>query len=275
MPRRDLPIPLDGFTMSPMAFDGVERDVYRRGIGPGVVVMHEVPGITPDVARFGRMVADAGFTVFMPSLFGTPDRKMSPGYTATQLVRTCVSREFRVLSAGETSPVISWLRGLCAVAHTELGGPGIGAIGMCMTGNFALALMVDESMMAPVLSQPSLPIGLSKRARSGLHVSDEDLAIIKRRSREGVPLLAMRFTHDPLCPKERFERLRDELGTGVETIEIDSSRGNAHGIPWRAHSVVTHDLVDEKGHPTRIALDRVIAFFRERLLGPQHGVNQL
>ena len=266
--RAEPPLPLEGFTVSSMTFDGVARDVYRRGAGPGVIVMHEIPGITPDVARFGRRVADAGFTVFMPSLFGTPDRSMTVGYAVSQIVRRCVSREFRVFAAGATSPVVSWLRALCAAAHAELGGPGVGAIGMCMTGNFALALMVDESMMAPVLSQPSLPIGLSRRAKSGLHVSKEDLAIAKRRAAEGVPLLALRFTNDVMCPKERFERLREELGNGVETIEIDSSLGNAHGIPWRAHSVVTHDLVDTDGHPTRVALDRVISFFHQRLSAP-------
>lgn len=259
------PIALDGFTVSSMTFEDVPRDVYRRGSGPGVIVMHEVPGITPEVARFGRMVADAGFTVFMPSLFGTPDRKMTMPYAMTQIVLRCVSRDFRVLAAGGTSPIVSWLRALCSHAHAELGGRGVGAIGMCMTGNFALALMVDEAMMAPVLSQPSLPIGISKKAKSGLHISSEDLAIVKRRSAAGVPLLALRFTGDPMCPKERFDRLREELGTGVEAIEIDSSRGNAHGISSRAHSVVTSDLVDREGHPTRIALDRVLSFFAENL----------
>ena len=261
-------IALDGFTVSRMSFDGVAHDVYRRGAGPGVIVMHEIPGITPEVARFGRRVAEAGFTVFMPSLFGTPDRAMSMGYAVSQIVQRCVSREFRVFAAGETSPVVSWLRALCAAAHAELGGPGVGAIGMCMTGNFALALMVDESMMAPVLSQPSLPLGLSRRAKAGLHVSSADLAIAKQRAAQGVPLLALRFTDDLMCPKERFERLREELGSGVETIEIDSSPGNAHGIPRRAHSVVTNDLVDEEGHPTRVALDRVLSFFRENLAPP-------
>ncbi|HSO32482.1 MAG TPA: dienelactone hydrolase family protein [Labilithrix sp.] len=266
--RGDAPIELDGFTVAPMTFDGVARHVYRGGSGPGVIVIHEIPGITPEVARFARRVKDAGFTVFMPSLFGTPGRPMTSSYAATEILKTCVSREFRVFAAGSTSPVVGWLRALCAAAHAELGGPGVGAIGMCMTGNFALALMVDPSMMAPVLSQPSLPVGLTRRAKSGLHLSAEDLAVVKRRSKDGVPLLALRFTNDPMCPKERFERLRSELASGVETIEIDSSPGNAHGIPRSAHSVVTLDLVDQAGHPTRIALDRVLSFFRERLSVP-------
>lgn len=257
--------PLDGFTVGPMTFDGVTRDVYRRGAGPGVVVMHEVPGITPTVARFGRIVADAGFSVLMPTLFGTPGRSMSLPYALGSIARACVSREFSVFAANGTSPIISWLRALCRAAHEELGGPGVGAIGMCLTGNFALALMVEPSMMAPVLSQPSLPFAMSKKSRRGLHINDADLAIAKRRAAEGVPLLGLRFTRDPMCPAARFEHLRRELGDAFEAIEIDSSRGNAHGIPRTAHSVVTHDLVDREGHPTRVALDRVLAFYGERL----------
>ena len=257
--------PLDGFTVSPVTFDGVSRDVYRRGTGPGVVVMHEIPGITPTVARFARSVADAGFTVLAPNMFGTPGRATNVPYAAAELARACVNREFSVFAANGTSPIISWLRALCAAAHAELGGPGVGAIGMCITGNFALALMVDDVMMAPVLSQPSLPIGLSRSAKRGLHLSADDLVTVKRRAAAGVPVLGMRFTHDVMCPPERFDRLREELGDAFEAIEIDSSRGNPHRIPRQAHSVVTHDLVDEAGHPTRVALERVLAFFAERL----------
>jgi dienelactone hydrolase len=258
-------VELDGFTVTPMTFDGVTRDVYRGGSGPGVIVMHEIPGITPTVARFARFVTAAGFTVFLPSLFGTPGKPMSMPYAGGQIARACVGREFSVFAANGTSPIISWLRALCAAAHAELGGPGVGAIGMCITGNFALALMVDDSMLAPVLSQPSLPFALSRTSKRGLHLSEGDLAAAKRRAAAGVPVLGMRFTHDFMCPGERFDRLREELGEAFEAIEIDSSPGNAHGIPRQAHSVVTHDLVDEAGHPTRIALDRVLAFFGERL----------
>lgn len=265
-------VQLDGFTVTPMTFEScgapVTRDVYRRGQGPGVIVMHEIPGITPEVARFSRIVADAGFTVFLPVMFGTPGRPMTLPYAAGQVARACVNHEFRVFAANETSPIITWLRALCAAAHAELGGPGVGAIGMCLTGNFALALMVDPSMMAPVLSQPSLPIGLTNASHRGLHISDSDLAVVKRRASSGVRLLAMRFTNDRNCRAARFEHLREELGDAVETIEIDSSRGNAHGISSRAHSVVTTDLVNEEGHPTKAALDRVLSFYDEHLRPP-------
>jgi dienelactone hydrolase len=191
---------------------------------------------------------------------------MTPLYAAGQMLRACVSREFKVLAARESSPITHWLRALCRELHRELGGPGVGAIGMCLTGNFALALMVDPWVMAPVLSQPSLPFPLGAERKAGLHISDEDLAVVKERTeRDGVRLLGLRFTADPVCPKERFDRLRDTLGPAFEAIEIDSSPGNPHGIKRLAHSVVTNDLVDEDGHPTRAALDRVLSFFAEHL----------
>lgn len=256
---------LAGFDAFAFTHDGVQRDVYKRGSGPGVVVMHEVPGITPEVARFATRVADAGFSVYAPHMFGTPGKPETIGYALSSMLRCCVSREFKVLAANESSPITDWLRALCRHAHAECGGPGVGAIGMCMTGNFALALMVDESVMAPVLSQPSLPSPFSAARREGLHLSPADLEVVKRRAAAGVGVLAMRFTNDPLCRAERFERLRRELGSGVETIEIDSSPGNPHGFSKTAHSVVTRELVDKEGHPTRAALDRVLGFFRERL----------
>ncbi|MFO0759977.1 MAG: dienelactone hydrolase family protein [Byssovorax sp.] len=257
---------LPGFSDAPFTHEGQTRKVYRKGTGPGVLIMTEIPGITPPVMRFAERVADEGFTVFLPHLFGEPGKPLTPLYAAEQITRACISREFRALGAREASPITDYFRALGRSIHEELGGKGVGAIGMCFTGNFALTLMVDPWVMAPVLSQPSLPFPLSKTLRAGLHLSDADLAVVKERTRAGVKVLGMRFTHDVTCPGERFARLREELGDGFEGIEIDSGPGNSHGIPRIAHSVVTNDLVDREGHPTREALDRVLAFFRERLL---------
>ena len=170
-----------------------------------------------------------------------------------------------MLARRESSPVTDWLRALCRHAHSERGGPGVGFIGMCLTGNFGLSMMVDSSVMAPVLSQPSLPLPVSADHRRALHLSDADLEVVKKRAASGCPLLGLRFSHDPMCPGERFERLDQELGDAFESIVIDSGPGNPNGIPRSAHSVVTKDLVDREGHPTRQALDRVLGFFAERL----------
>ncbi|MCA9692471.1 MAG: dienelactone hydrolase family protein, partial [Myxococcales bacterium] len=166
---------LEGFSETSFSHGGVERTVYRRGEGPGVVIMHEVPGIIPQVAAFARRVADDGFAVALPHMFGTPGKPMSPLYAAGQIARACISREFTVLARRRSSPITDWLRALCRALHAERGGPGVGALGMCLTGNFALSLMVDPSVAAPVLSQPSLPFSLSPSHRRALAVSDDEL----------------------------------------------------------------------------------------------------
>jgi dienelactone hydrolase len=258
--------PLDGFTESTFTHDGVSRQVFRGGTGPAVIVTHEVPGLHSEAIAFGRRVVDAGFSVYMPSLFGTPGKEFGWGYTMRTLPRVCVAREFATLAVGRTSPIIGWLRALAAEAHTECGGPGVGAVGMCFTGGFALGMMVDDRMLAPVLSQPSLPFPLGKKRKAAVAVSDDDLERVKKRAAEGACVLGLRFSADPAVPPERFETLRRELGDAFIAVEIDSSPGNPHGIKKRAHSVLTLDLVDEPGHPTRAALERVLAFLKERLL---------
>ena len=256
---------LDDFAVYEFSHAGYTYPVYRKGSGPGVVVIHEVPGVTPEVARFARKVVDAGFTVFMPSLFGTPGKKFSVAYAAQQMGMACVRREFAVFEANKASPVTDYLRGLCRAVHEELDGP-VGAIGMCLTGNFALTLAVDPWLMAPVLSQPSLPVGPTRALRAALHVSPADLEAVKQRIHDdGLKVLGLRFTGDPLCTGARFRHLEQELGDGFEAVEIDSRRGNKGRVPATAHSVVTLDLVDRAGHPTRQALDRVLGFFREKL----------
>ena len=246
-------------------YDGVTRTVFRGGTGPAVIVIHEIPGLYPGVVAFGRRVMAGGMTAYFPSLFGEPGREFSMGYTLGSIARACVSREFATWATRKTSPIVTWLRALARDAHAACGGPGVGAIGMCLTGGFALAMMVDDTMVAPVLSQPSMPFPVSRKHRRDLGISDADLVQVRARCAAGTPVMGLRFTGDRGSPGERFERLREELGDRFIGIEIDSSPGNPHGLPANAHSVVTRHLVDEPGHPTRTALDRVIAFFRERL----------
>lgn len=263
-----MPDSLADFTQTTATYDGETKTVYRLGDGPGVVVMSEIPGITPAVADFSRRLAAAGFTVAMPDLFGTPGKDRSTAYVLSSMTRACVSREFTCLATGQSSPVVAWLRRLAANLHDECGGPGVGAIGMCLTGGFALAMMIEPAVVAPVLSQPSLPLPLGGRRQADLGVSDEELAVIKERvASEPCPVLGMRFTSDPFVRVARFDRLEQELGSGFIRIEIDSSPDNPHGIARTAHSVVTEDLDDTEGHPTRDALDRVLAFFSDRLRG--------
>jgi dienelactone hydrolase len=254
---------LSAFSKTQFTANGETRDVYRAGTGPGIVVMSEMPGITPNVAAFAQRLVDAGFTVAMPQMFGEPGRGPSVGYVLKSMAGACVSREFSNWALNRTSPIIDWLRALARDLHEQCGGPGVGAIGMCFTGGFALALAVDDTMLAPVLSQPSLPFAGGKARKRALGLSDVDLATVAARA--DLCILAMRFTGDPAVPAQRFEHLREVFGDRLIAVEIDSSKTNAHGIPKLAHSVVTEHLVDEPGHPTKAALDQVLAFFTERL----------
>jgi dienelactone hydrolase len=215
------------------------------------------------VARFGRRVADAGFTAWLPQLFGTPGREIGPAALTSTFAQLCISREWHLLSTDRPSPICDRLRALGRVGWERCGGPGIGAIGMCVTGNFALTLALDPHVLAPVLCQPSLPLGVTPGRRRALHAAPGTLDAIRARAQ---PVSCVRFLHDRLVPQARIDALRDALGDLLHDHNVDSSPGNPHGIGPRAHSALTNDLVDREGHPTRAALDAVLGFLRDRLL---------
>lgn len=256
---------LDDFRSVAFRRDKTSKVVYWLGEGPAVLVLSEMPGITPRVADFARRLAGAGFTVVMPSLFGVDGKPPSKGYLATSFSKGCVSKEFVAFAKGRSSPITTWLRALAAHAHDECGGPGVGVVGMCFTGGFALAMMVDERVLVPVLSQPALPMPISAGHKRDLSVGTDELRIVKERSVAGACVIGLRFTDDPLVPAERFERLREELGDGFIGVEIDSSPGNDHGFPSDAHSVLTESFVDEPGHPTHDAFELVLTHLRGQL----------
>ncbi|MEY4340319.1 MAG: hypothetical protein RLZ14_2169 [Actinomycetota bacterium] len=242
---------LTGWEKSSFTAAGFTRDVYRRGSGPGVVVVHEIPGITPKVAEFANDVVAAGFTVLMPSLVGTPGKAPSGGYMASSSSKVCVSKEFTNWALNQTSPIIGWLRALARNLHQEVGGPGVGAIGMCFSGGFALAMMVDDIMVAPVLSQPSLPFAVGKKARGAdLNLSPDDALVVARRAAEGCQVLGLRFTGDKLVG-DRFASLRRLLGDAFIAVELPSSSS-------RDHSVLTEQR-DEA------SVQKVLGFLRDRL----------
>ena len=259
---------LGAYDKETFGWKGKTRDVFRRGSGPAVLVIAEMPGITPKVVDFADRVVALGCTAVLPHLFGIPGAEMTALNTVRAIAPACVSKEFSAWATGKTSPVVEWCKALARHEHDRCGGPGVGVVGMCFTGNFALAMLPDPSVVAPVMSQPSLPLGLSKKARAGLYLSAGDLTQVQERMPDESELcvLGLRFTDDKLVPSARFAHLRQALGDRFVAVEIDSSPGNPHGIPRMAHSVLTEHLVDEPGHPTRDALEQVLELFRTRLL---------
>jgi dienelactone hydrolase len=239
------------------------REVYRRGNGPAVIIIHEIPGIHPLVIRFADRVAAAGMTVFLPSLFGTPGKPVTTGYALGQMFKNiCIAREFNVWANDKSSPIVDWLRALARKVHAECGGKGVGAVGMCFTGGFALAMMTEPSVVAPVLSQPSVPfLGRGKE-----HKTDATPAEIKcakdRFEKEDLSMIGLRFKGDPVVPGSRFEFYRQTFGDRFEGIELEDKDAAPGGRG--PHSVLTVNLKDEPGEPTKLAEERVIQFFKQR-----------
>ena len=263
--------PLDDFDRRTFDFRGDSKTVYVAGSGPAVIVMTEMPGISPYVARFARWVRDAGFAVYLPSLFGRDGAVPDAEDGAKVFRRACVSAEFRAFAANESSPVTQWLRDLATAAHRECGGPGVGAIGMCFTGNFALTMMPEPAMLAPVLSQPALPLD----DPAGLEISADELKTARQRlDRDDLTVLAYRFAGDRFCQAQRFAAYAEALGDRFVGRVLPDGAANAEVAPFFRHhvgcphSVVTAHLIDEAGQPTIAARDEILSFFTARLNRP-------
>ena len=260
---------LDDFDPRDLVLEGIGKRVHVAGNGPAVIVMTEMPGISPHVARFARWVRDAGFTVWMPSLFGRDGAVPDADEGTAIFKRACVSAEFRAFAGQGASPVTQWLRALARHAHGECGGPGVGAIGMCFTGNFALSMMLEPAMLAPVLSQPTLPLD----DPAALESPAEELAAVRARlEREGLTVLAYRFAGDRFCRAERFDAYRRALGDRFVERVLPDDAANREKLPpffrdvvGGPHSVVTVHLIDEAGQPTVQARDEILSFFGKRL----------
>ena len=262
--------PLDDFERREIGIEGETRNVYVAGDGPAVIVMHEMPGISPHVLRFARWVRDAGFTVYLPSLFGRDGAVADAEESAGIFRRACVSAEFRALGGGgASSPVTRWLMALARLARDECGGAGVGAVGMCFTGNFALTMMLEPAVRAPVLCQPSLPLDNP----AGLEIAPEELAAVRGRlERDDLDVRAYRFAGDAFCRAERFAAYGAALGKRFVAHTLPDEAAASTGLPpFHAahvptpHSVVTAHLVDEAGQPTLDARDEIIAFLKLRL----------
>lgn len=241
---------LDGWQRGEFSAAGFTHTTYRKGTGPGVVVVHEIPGITPAVLHFAEEVVAAGFTVVMPLLVGEVGRDVSQGYLMSSMSKICVSREFTTMAMKKTSPVIAYLRALARQLHEDVGGPGVGAIGMCFSGGFALGMMLDDLMVAPVLSQPSLPFAMGRGRGADLNLSPDDAVVIANRAAAGCQVLGLRFTGDKLVG-DRFTSLRTLLGDAFVAVEFPSEKKSDH-------SVLTEQRQEE-------GVARVLGFLREKL----------
>jgi dienelactone hydrolase len=266
---------ISDFKRRDFTFGGSTKPVLITGeIGPAVVVIHEIYGFTPTVARLCRWLRGAGFVVYAPILFGRPDAMNEERRTLRRMLNLCISHEFTMFVANRSSPVVSWLKPLARQAHQECGGRGVGVIGLCFTGGFALSMAVDSAVMAPVMGEP----GLLAFHSAELEISPDELNRVKERAAaEGLTVYGYRFESDRLCKAERFATLQGALGSAFVGKEIPDEAANPNGLKAKGqppHSVFTTDLIDEDGQPTREAVNEIITFFQCALKPSHSGENQ-
>jgi dienelactone hydrolase len=265
---------LRSFACERFEHEGMSHDVYRKGAGPAVLVLTEMPGISPRVLGFADRVVALGCSAVLPDLFGQAGRDPDAGgelarglYGLRSAVSVCISREFNLFAAGRSAPVVTFLRALAEREHTRCGGPGVGVVGMCFTGGFALAMAVDSRVLAPVLSQPSLPFGKSHGRKHAIDCAPADLERVAGRcAREGLQVLGLRFREDPLVPEQRFQFLREQLGAGFVAVELDQADGHPDERLRKHHSVLTAGLINAPHEATYQALQRVLELLRTKLL---------
>jgi dienelactone hydrolase len=258
---------LGGWRRAEFTGAGLTYDCFEKGEGPGVVLIPEIPGVTPEVLGFGEHLVGEGFTVVIPSPFGTPGRAETTGYALGVIARMCVAKEFRAFAADAERPITKYLRAVAADLAARTPGRGVGVIGMCFTGGFALATAVEDVVKAPVLSQPSTPFAVTPKLRRDPGLSRRELEAVKERTRtDGLCVLGLRFSQDRMSPAERFTTLREQLGEAFEVIELDSRPGNADGYGRAAHSVLTRELREDPSSSTLMARARTVEFFREHLI---------
>jgi dienelactone hydrolase len=257
---------LTGWARKAFTGAGITHDCFEKGTGPGVVLLPEVPGITPEVLGLAEHLVGEGFTVVIPSLYGVAGQRETVGYAMQVMARLCVAAEFAAFATDARRPVADYVRALARDLAGRTPGRGVGVIGMCFSGGFALAAAVDDTVLAAVLSQPSVPLPLNAARRADPGLSGGELGrVAERTTAGGLCVLGLRFSEDRLAPGERFASLRRRLGDAFEVIELDSSRGNAAGFGRPAHSILTREVRETPGHATLAVRARVSEFLRERL----------
>jgi len=257
---------LAGWTRAPFTGAGLTYDCFEKGSGPGVVLIPEMPGITPEVLGLADHLVDEGFTVVVPSPFGEPGRPMTGGYALRTIARICVSAEFRAFATNAHRPITDYLRAVAVDLAGRTPGRGVGVIGMCFTGGFALAVAVEESVLAAVASQPAVPFPISRARKADPGLSSGELDAVVARAADGaLCAIGLRFSEDGTSPRPRFDTLKARLGDAFEVIELDSSRGNVGGFPRNAHSMLTRALRETPGNPALAARARVVEFLRARI----------
>ena len=240
------------FTASTRFDDSICHDIYEKGTGPVIVLIQELPGIGKSTLRLTDKLVAQGFKVVLPHLFGPIGSTSIIGNTVRAF---CMRKEFHLLKNHGDSPVVDWLKALCRQVKEDNQVDGIGVIGMCLTGNFAISLMADDSVLAAVASQPSLPAFNN----NVIQLDRRDIDKIKDKIDCSQPIHALRFAKDPMCSAKRFKAI------DVLLNEPDKQRVEFTEVPGLGHSVLTLNFVDQAGHPTYLAFEKIVRYFQKQL----------
>jgi len=264
-----------GFEQFFFASGPLAHPVYYAGEpqAPPVLLLPEIAGFSPGLILFAERLIDARFRIFVPWLFG-PLGVRAPLRNG---IRLCVSREFAHLRAGASSPITAWLRALTAHISQHSGGTRLGAIGMCLTGAFAIPLVIDPQVVAAVAAQPAVPLsplfvalGIGReRKLSQLNVSDGEISLARARLEVGqAHLLTVRCRSDRICPRAKIERLRREFPVGLEIREY-AEASDRNRLGERPHATFTKEyrLAPDAPaeHYSRQAFTDLIAFLDRHL----------
>lgn len=281
---REAASPLPGYSRFEFTAGTIEHSVYFAGspLDPPLLLMSELSGIAPGLLLFAERLRQAGYCVYMPWLFGPLGRR-APLRNA---LRLCISREFGNLRAGVSAPITQWLRALASDIGRRHADGNVGVIGMCLTGAFAIPLILDRRVSAAVAAQPSVPLSLlfaafgryGGAAAQALNVGDQDIRAARVRLQTGeAQLLAVRCRADRICPPEKIERLQREFPVGLTVRQYGAPQWrNALGA--RPHALFTKEYrvapEGERQHPSREAFADLLGFLHRHLRDNSAGQEQ-
>jgi dienelactone hydrolase len=271
---------LTGFSQFSFASAGIGHVVYYGGErhDPPLLLMPEISGLSPGLIGFAERLIAARYQVYLPWLFG-PFGERAP---RRNVLKLCISREFANLRAGVSSPITAWLRALAEHISAHNSSANVGAIGMCLTGAFAIPLVLNPKVTAAVAAQPSISCSLlfaslgirEPDKMRALNVSEEEIVEARRRLESGTAhLLAVRCRPDRICPAEKLERLRELFPVGLETREYYEP-GDRNSLGQRPHATFTKEfrLVPNlerdrapADYPARRAFADLVSFFDRHL----------
>lgn len=226
----------DGYLASPAQVRGEVPDPPW----PGVVVVHDAFGMTPDLRRQADKLAAAGYLALAPDLWRGRPWLM------------CIRPAFRQLMAG-SGPIFSDL----AAAATQLAGMDactgkIGVIGFCLGGGFALMCAPREDFAVASVNYGPVP----KEAEQVLAGS--------------CPVVASYGARDRGMARQ-VSRLRDAMTRNDVPADIKVYPGAGHAFLNR-YAGARGALMKVTGmsyqpDAAADAWERILAFFGEHLRG--------